>query len=154
MVPVRGTFEIAEGVKVEMLVTPRISLYQHRIPDLPEMSGGEEMEKAVLMERYADLMYIAALNAWEIDGKGLAEDFPHKRGDFHGWMVSDPDGFGKAVAFLVCALLGKTAQQLAEESRKKKDSPEGGKQQEMDKETVKKKGCWLSRIMGRSKRSS
>ena len=153
MVPVRGTFEIAEGVKVEMLVTPRISLYQHMIPALPEMSG-EESDKAVLMERYADLMYIAALNAWEIDGKGTAEDFPHKRGDFHGWMVADPEGFGRAVSFLVCALLGKTAHQLAEEGRKKKDSPEGGKQQETDEETVKKKGRWLSRIMGRSKRSS
>ena len=154
MVPVRGTFEIAEGVKVEMLVTPRISLYQHEIPALPEMSGGEEETKAVLMERYADLMYIAALNAWEIDGKGLAEDFPHKRGDFHGWMVSDPEGFAKAVKFLVCALLGKTAQQLAEEAKMKKDSAEGEKQQETDEKTVKKKSRWLSRIMGRSKRSS
>jgi hypothetical protein len=153
MVPVRGTFEIAEGVKVEMLVTPRISLYQHEIPALPEMSGGDG-DKAVLMERYADLMYISALNAWEIDGKGLAEDFPHKRGDFHGWMMSDPEGFAKAVKFLVCALLGKTAQQLAEEAKMKKD-PAGGEQgQETDKEAVKKKSCWLSRIMGRSRRSS
>jgi hypothetical protein len=99
-------------------------------------------------------MYLAAKNAWELDGKGLAEDFPHKRGDFHGWMVADPKGFAKAVRFLVCALLGKTAQQLAEEARMKKDSPDGEQGQQTDEETVKKKGCWLSRIMGRSRRSS
>ena len=153
MVPVRGTFEIAEGVKVEMLVTPRISLYLAELTPLPDNGVGMS-EKAVLMEQYADLMYLAAKNAWELDGKGLAEDFPHKRGDFHGWMVADPKGFAKAVRFLVCALLGKTAQQLAEEARMKKDSPDGEQGQQTDEETVKKKGCWLSRIMGRSRRSS
>lgn len=149
MVPVRGTFEIAEGVKVEMLVTPRISLYQKGLAPLSEEESGEVSEKVLLMERYADLMYMASLNAWELDGKGLAEDFPVKRGDFHGWMQTDPIGFAKAVRFLVCALLGKTAQELAEEQKMKKDPAKG----EQGQETVKKKRCWLSRIMGQSKRS-
>lgn len=150
MVPVRGTFEIAEGVKVEMLVTPRISIYQKGLAPLSMEGSGKAADMVLLMERYADLMYMSALNAWELDGKGLAEDFPHTRGDFHGWMQTDPKGFTKAVAFLVSALTGKTAQQLAEEAKMKKDSPDG----EKEPEAVKKKRCWLSRIMGRSRRSS
>lgn len=145
MVPVRKTVEISEGVKVELLFTPRISMYQEMIAPLPDLDKDAGVVK--VMERYADIMYFAALNAWELDGHGTVEDFPCMRGDFHGWMTADPKGFAEGVNFAVRALTGKTAKQLVADSEKKEAEANGG-------ETVKKKRCWLSRIMHLSKHSS
>ena len=38
MVPVRKTVEISEGVKVELLFTPRLSIYQETVAPLPELT--------------------------------------------------------------------------------------------------------------------
>ena len=151
MIPVRKTVEISEGVKVELLFTPRISIYQETVAHLPELSADAGILQ--VMERYADIMYFAALNAWELDGHGTVEDFPLKRGDFHGWMQADPRGFTEGVNFAVRAITGKTAGQLIKEGEKvpenEKEAPKTG-----EGEPVKKKRSWICRIMGRSKRSS
>ena len=147
MVPVRKTVEISEGVKVDLLFTPRLSLYQETVGKLPELD--EDAGVLRVMERYADIMYFAALNAWELDGHGTAEDFPVTRGDFHGWMAADPKGFGKGVQFAVCALTGKTVKELAAEKEK---GPETAAEE--PQEDVKKKRSWLYRITHRSKPSS
>ena len=151
MVPVRKTVEISEGVKVELLFTPRLSLYQETIAPLPPID--KEAGIIPVMERYADIMYFAALNAWELDGHGTAEDFPHKRGDFHGWMQADPKGFAEGVNFAVSALTGKSAKQLLIEEEKRRESQkETAKNEEAG--PVKKKRCWIYRIMHRSSHSS
>ena len=151
MVPVRKTVEISEGVKVELLFTPRLSMYQETVSPLPALS--REANILQVMERYADIMYFAALNAWELDGHGTAEDFPHKRGDFHGWMQADPKGFMEGMNFAVRAITGKTARELIKDGEKAsengKETPETGKDAD-----VKKKSSWISRLTGRSKRSS
>ena len=146
MVPVRKTVEISDGVKVELLFTPRVSVYQGSVSQQEKL--GDDAGFIEVMERYADIMYFAALNAWELDGHGTQEDFPHKRGDFHGWMTADPKGFGEAVQFAACALSGKTVKELAAEGEKR--AKNGPKTQN----EVKKKSCWISRLMNRSKRSS
>lgn len=142
MVPVRTTVEIADGVKVDLLFTPRLSIYQELYGALPEL--GKEPDFLKVMERYADIFFFAALNAWELDGHGTADDFPRARGDFHGWMTADPNGFARAVKFAVRAMTGKTeAQLLAEREKgaeKAAETPNGVK---------KKKKSWLSRLMGR-----
>ena len=151
MVPVRKTVEISEGVKVELLFTPRLSMYQDVVAPLPELDGDAGIVQ--VMERYADIMYFAALNAWELDGHGTVEDFPHRRGDFHGWMSADPKGFAAGVNFAVCALTGKTTRQLltegekAREAQKNTASPAG-------EDPVKKKTSLLYRITHRSRPSS
>ena len=151
MVPVRKTVEISEGVKVDLLFTPRISVYQETVAPLPALDGNAGVVQ--VMERYADIMYFAALNAWELDGHGTAEDFPRKRGDFHGWMAADPKGFADGVNFAVCALTGKTARQLvADEERRREKAAETPKNEEG--EPVKKKRSWIYRITHRSSRSS
>jgi len=151
MIQVRKTVEIGEGVKVELLFTPRLSMYQKTVAPLPELK--EDAGMMAVWERYADLMYFAALNAWELDGHGTAEEFPHTRGDFHGWMQADPKGFMKGVEFAASALTGKTVKELADEAAKRRENgqetPNTGKG-----EAVKKKSSWISRIMGRSRRSS
>ena len=141
MVPVRKAFEIAEGVRVDMLFTPRLSMYQELAAPLPETGGRGDF--LPVMERYADIMYFAALNAWELDGKGTAEEFPLTRGDFHGWMQADPKGFAEGVRFAVQALLGKTAAQLSKEEAKGPQNAEKGA------EDVKKKRSWIYRLMHR-----
>ena len=146
MIPVRKTVEISEGVKVDLLFTPRLSMYQEAFAPLPELDNDAGVVK--VMERYADIMFFAALNAWELDGHGTVDDFPHKRGDFHGWMSADPKGFAQGVQFAVQALTGKTAKQLiAEEEKRSEDQKETQKNE-------KKKKSWLYRITHRSKPSS
>lgn len=151
MVPVRKTVEISEGVTVDLLFTPRLSLYQETVTALPELA--KDAGIVAVMERYADIMYFAALNAWELDGHGTVDDFPHTRGDFHGWMSADPRGFADGVKFAVSALTGKTAKQLLiEEEKRRESAKEAAKNEEA--EPVKKKRSWIYRIMHRSRPSS
>lgn len=135
MIPVRTIVEISDGVKVELLFTPRLSVYQETVGFLPEVSAESDFLK--VMERYADIFYFAALNAWELDGHGTAEDFPHKRGDFHGWMSADPKAFAATVRFAVSAMTGKPMKQIEEEAGKKGE------------DVKKKRKSWFSRLMGR-----
>ena len=139
MVPVRTTVEICDGVKVELLFTPRVSVYQETVGPLPDVTGESDFLR--VMERYADIFYFAALNAWELDGHGTVEDFPHKRGDFHGWMNADPKGFGATVRFAVSALTGKPMSQIEKEAQNKDGKPA--------EEVKKKRRSWLSRLMRR-----
>ena len=108
----RNTVELKEGVKVDMLFTPH--LYSYKGTSGVTFDVRDDSVVAIL-ESYADVMYCAALNAWELDGHGTADTFPHKRGDFHEWMAADAKGFGDAVNFAVAALTGKTAKELNEE---------------------------------------
>jgi len=139
MIPVRTTVEISDGVKVELLFTPRVSVYEETVGPLPDISG--ETDFLRVMERYADIFYFAALNAWELDGHGTAEDFPHKRGDFHGWMSADPKGFAATVRFAVAALTGKSLSQIEKEAKPKEEGE--------PVEVKKKRRSWLSRLMRR-----
>ena len=151
MVPVRKTVEISEGVKVELLFTPRLSMYQETVAALPELTADAGF--VAVMERYADIMYFAALNAWELDGHGTAEDFPHTRGDFHGWMQADPKGFADGVKFAVSALTGKSARQLLIEEEKRRESAKEAAES-ASPEPVKKKRSWIYRITHPSRPSS
>lgn len=151
MVPVRKTVEIAEGVRVDLLVTPHMAVYEAGagIAPIPEDADAQQVAA-----RYADLMYLAALNAWELDGHGAVEDFPHRRGDFHALMQSDREKFVEVMTFMVSALTGKTVKELetagkgAETSKDEAGAPEGS-----DGRPVKKKG-WICRLLSRSRRSS
>ena len=142
MVPVRKTVEIAEGVRVDLLVTPHMAVYEADAGIKPISADAGVQE---VMYRYADLMYLAAINAWELDGHGTEEDFPHKRGDFHAFMQADRKGFAQTVTFLVSALTGKTVKEMEadEKARKEKEAADG-----KGEEPVKKK-TFLSRITGR-----
>lgn len=111
----RSKFEIKPGVKVDVLFTPH--LYSYKGTSGVTFDVRDNSVVAIL-ESYADVMYCAAINAWELDGHGTVDNFPHKRGDFHEWMAADAKGFGEAVNFAVAALTGKTVKELAEEKPK------------------------------------
>lgn len=144
MIPVRKTIELKEGVKADLLFTPHLAVYEEPTGVKPTVD--KDAGTLEVMYRYADLMYLAAINAWELDGHGTLEDFPHTRGDFHALMQADPKGFAAAVKFAVSALTGKTAEQLMAEERKKEA-------EQKKEEPVKKKTSFFSRIMRRSKPS-
>lgn len=140
MVPVRKTCEIGDGVKVDLLFTPHLSVYQEGLEPL-RTSDKEDASFVSVMEQYADIFYCAALNAWELDGKGTQEDFPLTRGDFHGWMNADPKGFTAAVTFAVTALTGKSPRDVVREAKDRSD--------EKDQKEEKKKKGWFYRLTHR-----
>lgn len=129
----RNTVELKAGVKVDMLFTPH--LYSYKGTSGVTFDVRDDSVVAIL-ESYADVMYCAALNAWELDGHGTADTFPHKRGDFHEWMAADAKAFGDAVNFAVAALTGKTAKELNE--------------QKPDDNGKKKLFTWIGRKLKRS----
>lgn len=151
MVPVRKTVEISEGVRVDLLVTPHMSVYEAEAGTKPI---GEDAAPLEVMTRYADLMYLAALNAWELDGHGTMEDCPWKRGDFHAFMQADRKGFAATVSFLVSALTGKTVRELEAAREAEKKAAEAATADDRGEEPPVKKKSFLCRITGLLKRSS
>ncbi len=123
---------------MDLLLTPHLYSYRDRfgISFATNMSETREV-----LENYADVFFLAAVNAWELDGKGTVEDFPLTRGDFHAWSAQNPKDFGRAVTFAVSALTGKTAAELAKEAADKKAPAED--------EGKKKPSSWIGRLLKR-----
>ena len=136
----RRQIELKEGVIVETLFTPHLFSFKE------EKGLSLEADTAnfqAIIEAYADIYYLAAINAWVLDGKGTSEDFPYTRGDFHEYMVAAPKAFAKDVDFAVQALTGKTSKQLVDEKAAAEQQPEA--------EPGKKKvSHWIGRLLKRS----
>ena len=105
----------------------------------------DEDDTLGIMEAYADVFYLAALNAWVLDGRGDVSTFPHTRGDFHEYMAANPREFGKDVNFAVEALTGRKIGDLSAEAEKR--DPGAGNGPEKGK---KKLFRWIGRISRRS----
>ena len=125
---------------MDLLLTPHLYSFkdQYGIDFATNLKDAREV-----MENYADVAFLGAVNAWVLDGKGTVEDFPYTRGDFHAWAAQDPKEFGRFVSFAVCALTGKTAAELAGAKKpdEGEDAGEGGK---------KKRWRWIGRLLKRS----
>lgn len=133
----RKTITIGEGAEVDLLFTPHLYSYKAKTGLTLEFDPNDNVS---LLSVYADLMYLAALNAWELDGKGTLDNCPVKRADFHEWMVQSPAEFGKTFDFTVEALTGKPFKVYAQEAEKEEEV-EAGK---------KKRWAWITK---RSRRS-
>ena len=97
-----------EGWKVDLLFTPHLYSYRGTAGAtlaLPSDELPEDEKVRETMSLYADVMFLAALNAWELDGHD--GEFPRTRGDFHAWATAHPRAFGRAMAQCVEALTGK-----------------------------------------------
>ena len=138
----RRTIQIKEGVAVQTLFTPHLFSFKDEFGLLLEVPSEDPIQ---IMEAYADVFFLAAVNAWVLDGKGTWEEFPYTRGDFHEYMMSDPRAFGKDVDFAVEALTGKRLRDLSSEQEKAQESQGNGQ------ETGKKK---VFRWIGRRSRHS
>lgn len=144
MVPYRRTIELSDGVKVDLLFTPHLYSYKGRGGITFEATAGDARQMA---EYFADLLYCAALNAWEIDEGMDPDQAPFKRGDFHALIVGSPRELKDCIDFALRALTGKTAKELAADAEAKEK--EGTKEDAAD---VKKK--LFSHLTGRRSKVS
>ena len=138
----RRTIQLKDGVEVSVLFTPHLFSYKDEKGLTLET---DTSDFASVIEAYADIYYLAAINAWELDGKGTVKDFPFTRGDFHEYMAANPRAFGHDVDFAAQALTGKTIKELAAEKDKEADTAVS------DASTGKKKVfAWIGRLLRRS----
>lgn len=112
----RRDIEIKDGVRVATLFTPHLFSFREETGLTLEV---DENDTLGIMEAYADVFYLAALNAWVLDGRGDVSTFPHTRGDFHEYMAANPREFGKNVNFAVEALTGRKIGDLSAEAEKR-----------------------------------
>ena len=134
----RKTITLGDGADVDLLFTPHLYSYKERTGVTLEYSDKDRIE---LLAVYADLMYLAALNAWELEGKGTVEDFPKTRADFHEWGTAEPEAFAATMSFTVEALTGKPLKEYAKEEERENPGEEDGK---------KKPLAWITRLWRRS----
>lgn len=141
---VRTTIEIRQGVKVEVLFTPRLYSFKGRegIDFTADKSDAGE-----IFALYADIIYCAALNLWTLQGKDV-EEFPYHRADFHEFSMADPKAFGKVVNFALEALTGKGLKDFAAEAEKVAET--GEKPQNTREEKKKKHSLWTMLRLKRS----
>ncbi len=112
----RRKIELKDGVTVETLFTPHLFSFKDEFGLTLEAEGDNVMQA---MEVYADILFLAALNAWLLDGHGGPETFPWTRGDFHEYMAMDARRFAGDVAFAIEALTGKKPSELSKEGENK-----------------------------------
>ena len=133
----RRKIQLKDGVEVETLFTPHLFSYRDE-KGLTLVANTSDINS--IIEAYADLYYLAAINAWELDGRGTSEDFPYTRGDFHEYASANTKAFAKDLDFAVYALTGKPAKELVAEQEKSGESagnePQKGK---------KKASRWIGR---------
>lgn len=122
MTKARLQIALGAGVKADLLFTPHLYAYKGTAGVTLALPGDEVPEDERLRDTlslYADVMYLAALNAWELDGHD--GDCPYKRGDFHAWATEHPRDFGRAMAQCVEAMTGKTLAQTAQQQEQPED---------------------------------
>lgn len=112
MKTLRRDIQLKDGVKVGTLFTPHLFSYREEKGLKLEINAANLRE---VIEVYADIYYLAALNAWELDAIGAVSEFPYTRGDFHEYAAANPKAFALDVDFAVQALTGKTAKELVAE---------------------------------------
>ena len=138
----RRKIQLKDGVEVETLFTPHLFSYKDE-KSMPLEANADDTFS--LFEAYADIYDLAALNAWELDGKGLVDEFPFTRGDFHEYAAANPKVFAHDIEFAAQALTGKTVKELVAskekgENKAVSDAPEGKK----------KVFRWIGRLLKRS----
>lgn len=138
--------ELRKGVKVAMLFTPRLYLYKGREGVTFEYERGNEIS---LHSFYADIMFAAALNHWDLTHPA-DEECDYKRIEFHQYAISNPREFGKALLFAIQTLSGKSLKEIASEAGKSQET-QGNGQELQGAEEVKKKSLrgWIMSLLRR-----
>lgn len=103
-----------EGGEVATLYTP--SLFQVAKERNIEIKLGTDQES--VFSAYCLIMYLAALNAWEIEriDNPKIKPFAYSFKDFALWRANDPDAFAKEFEIAVKALTGKSIAELIAEA--------------------------------------
>lgn len=130
------------GEQVELLATPALFAIARRKGMTIEAEADNLPE---VMLAYTKLIYLSALNAWEVrrfDNPSMGECTLQFM-DFVQWAHTDKDAFTKAINFVLAALTNKELKDYA---------TEGEKEAEKAEETLKKKSRsgWITRLFNRS----
>jgi hypothetical protein len=149
MVQILHTITLRGGAQVELLATPALF-------DIARKKGmtieADADNMAEVFSAYTKLVYIAAINAWEVrryDDAAMG-DFPYRLMDFVEWSSGNAEEFVNVINFTLSALTGKDLKDYATEQAKgseieKETANTGG-------EEVKKKSAstWITRLLRRS----
>lgn len=147
MVQVLHMITLKGGEQVELLATPALFAIAKR-------RGWTIEAEAEVFSAYTKLIYLAALNAWEVrryDSPEMGE-CSYRLMDFVEWASSDADAFVKAVNFMLFALTGKELKDYATEGAKPSENAEKTANESDEGEDVKKKSAsrWITRLFRRS----
>lgn len=149
MVQVLHTIKIKGGV-VELLATPALFGIAQRKGMTIEADSDNASE---IYSAYTKLIYLAALNAWEVrryDNPSMGE-CKYQLMDFVEWASNDAEGFVNAINFVLSALTHKELKDYATEGAKPSETAEKTANESGD-EDVKKKSAskWITRLFRRS----
>lgn len=136
------TIRLKGGEQVELLATPALFGIAKR-KGMTIEADTENLPEVMLA--YTKLIYLAALNAWEVrrfDRPEMGECNLDLMA-FVEWAHNDKEGFTEALNFVLCALTNKELKDYA---------TEGEKVAEKAEETLKKKSRsgWITRLFRRS----
>lgn len=150
MVQVLHIITLKGGEQVELLATPALFAIAKRRGWTIEADADNAAE---VFSAYTKLIYLAALNAWEVrryDSPEMGE-CSYRLMDFVEWASNDTDAFVKAVNFVLSALTGKELKDYAAEGAKPSETAEKTANESGD-EDVKKKSAskWITRLFRRS----
>ena len=142
MIQVLHTITLKGGAVVELLATPALFAIAKRKGMTIEADASNAAD---VYSAYTKLIYLAALNAWEVrryDDPSMGE-FKYKLMDFVEWGSGDMVEFVNAVNFLLSALTNKELKDYATDDAK--DSEKG--EEEVKK---KSKSPLITRLLRRS----
>lgn len=142
MIQVLHMIKLKGGEQVELLATPALFAIAKRRGMTIEADADNAAD---VFSAYTKLIYLAALNAWEVrryDAPQMGECH-YRLMDFVEWASGDAEAFVKAVNFILVALTGK---ELKDYNTGEEKSPEN------EEKDVKKKSTssWTTRLLRRS----
>lgn len=151
MVQVLHIIKMKGGAQVELLATPALFAIAKRrgLEIKADTTDGSDVLSA-----YTKLIYLAALNAWEVRRYDAPEmgECQLKLMDFVEWASGNSEEFVKAVNFVLAALTGKELKDYATEGAKASENAEETAKKGDEGEDVKKKSSsrWITRLFRRS----
>lgn len=142
MIQVLHMIRLKGGEQVELLATPALFAIAKRRGMTIEADADNAAD---VFSAYTKLIYLAALNAWEVrryDAPQMGECH-YRLMDFVEWASGDAEAFVKAVNFILVALTGK---ELKDYNTGEEKAPEN------EEKDVKKKSTssWTTRLLRRS----
>lgn len=142
MIQVLHMIKLKGGEQVELLATPALFAIAKRRGMTIEADADNAAD---VFSAYTKLIYLAALNAWEVrryDAPQMGECH-YRLMDFVEWASGDAEAFVKAVNFILVALTGK---ELKDYNTGEEKAPENEEKDEKKKST----SSWTTRLLRRS----
>lgn len=150
MVQVLHMIRMKGGAQVELLATPSLFAIAKRKGMAIEANT---QDGADVLTAYTKLIYLAALNAWEVRRYDAPEmgECQYKLMDFVEWASGNADEFVKAINFVLSALTGKELKDYATEGAKPSETAEKPAKETSGEEVKKKSSStWITRLFRRS----